>query len=550
MTPQDFAKTIKAKYPQYANIDDVTLARKMVEKYPAYASKVDFGDQAASGADRGFIEKAADAVKASPLGFVAPLGEAIGRSVYSIGEAVQQRSFAPIEMAAKQNSDDYSRIVGSAAASVALPASLAVAAPAGVLGAAAQYGGFGAVQAGAESLAQGNDTGQATIDAAKGGAFGAGAGTVFNLLGRLVTWGAGKTAPTTLSFTSGVPKEAIEANLKNPQVAKQGLTMSVAEVRDKAVGSLQSLYNDLGSEFETGLKEIVSTSGQTKAGMTFKQAGQGQAADFLKSASAMRDRLTDYGREFAREFRLSTKATPEGIQIGFDLSPITKPGEQRAVQDTFKTISTWKDFSAKGLQDLAERIGSLRNFESGAKTESSAIVSKIYNKITGAGGQADHGLISKYYPELHQLRTNYAQNRKTLDEIGSVLSFDKKDPKAVQGAITRLDNIFKENRDTYLNIIKQLGERSGVDYLSLLAGGEFQKILPGFVRGIGGGGALAASASFINPYLILLAPLFSPRAVGAITRNAPAAAKTTSTLTRAATTEAISKTVPQSPQSQ
>jgi hypothetical protein len=259
----------------------------------------------------------------------------------------------------------------------------------------------------------------------------------------------------------------------------------------------------------------------------------------------MRSRLTEYSRDFAREFRLGTSASPDGIVINFDKSPITKPGEQRAVQEAFKSISTWSDFSAKGMQDLAERIGSLRNFESGAKTESSAIVSKIYNKVTGAGGQKDHGLISTYYPDLFKIRSNFGTNKKVLDEIGSVLSFDNKDPKAIQGAVSRLDTIFKENRDTYLNVVKQLGDRSGVDYLALLAGGEFQKVLPGFVRGIGGGGTLAASAYFLNPYMLLLSPLFSPRAVGAITRNAPAVAEGTSKAVRALTTQAVAKTVPQ-----
>ena len=42
MTPDEFAKTIKAKYPQYANIDNTILAKKIVEKYPIYASKVNF----------------------------------------------------------------------------------------------------------------------------------------------------------------------------------------------------------------------------------------------------------------------------------------------------------------------------------------------------------------------------------------------------------------------------------------------------------------------------------------------------------------------------
>lgn len=40
MTPEEFSQKIKAKYPVYANMDDMTLAKKMVEKYPQYASQV------------------------------------------------------------------------------------------------------------------------------------------------------------------------------------------------------------------------------------------------------------------------------------------------------------------------------------------------------------------------------------------------------------------------------------------------------------------------------------------------------------------------------
>ena len=44
LTPQQFSAKIKAKYPQYKDVDDVVLAKKMVEKYPEYAKKVSFGE--------------------------------------------------------------------------------------------------------------------------------------------------------------------------------------------------------------------------------------------------------------------------------------------------------------------------------------------------------------------------------------------------------------------------------------------------------------------------------------------------------------------------
>ena len=44
LTPQQFSAKIKAKYPQYKDVDDVVLAKKMVEKYPEYTKKVSFGE--------------------------------------------------------------------------------------------------------------------------------------------------------------------------------------------------------------------------------------------------------------------------------------------------------------------------------------------------------------------------------------------------------------------------------------------------------------------------------------------------------------------------
>src|SRR5262245_49276304 len=43
LSPEQFAQQIKAKYPQYANVDNATLTQKMLEKYPQYADRVETG---------------------------------------------------------------------------------------------------------------------------------------------------------------------------------------------------------------------------------------------------------------------------------------------------------------------------------------------------------------------------------------------------------------------------------------------------------------------------------------------------------------------------
>lgn len=326
-------------------------------------------------------------------------------------------------------------------------------------------------------------------------------GGLFNL--------AKKAAPTTLSFTSGVPKKAIETALESPASAKIGRTgTNVEEIRQKASQSLKGLYKDLGDEFEKGLEEITSKTGQTKAGVIYDEKG------FLKSGNKIRERLVRSTRDFAREFRISMKKTPEGMQVDFSKSPIVKGGEKANVQEAMNTISTWNDWSAKGMQDLAERVGALRKFESGAKTESSAILGKMYHRLTSAGDKGQKGIIGEFYPELADLRTKYAGSRKILDTIEDVVQSSKDNPRAVQSSVSRLSNIFKEDKETYLNVVRELSKKSGVDILGMLAGTEFQRVLPDFVRGLGGGGALGVGAAVLNPWLVLLSPLFSPKAVG------------------------------------
>lgn len=44
VSAQEFSKKIKAKYPEYKDVDDVVLAQKMIEKYPEYKTQVFFDE--------------------------------------------------------------------------------------------------------------------------------------------------------------------------------------------------------------------------------------------------------------------------------------------------------------------------------------------------------------------------------------------------------------------------------------------------------------------------------------------------------------------------
>lgn len=459
-------------------------------------------------AKRDFLQKAGDFFR--PIGNFTG-GNKIGESLGTIA-AAGGRLFKGDTQGARDIMDTQvpvSRLIGDYGKAFTTVASAGLPLSRSFLGSAAQFGALGAAQGLSQGLSEGRSARDTAVQTAGGAATSAVLGGVFNLLGKA----ASATSKAAGSFTSGVPSAALERASQNPDTAKQGVRMSLDEIHTKATDALAGLQKNLTDEFQTGLQTISPLPAKP-----------------VPSPLAIQTKLIDDASKIAKDFRVGVLPSTKGATGAFNESALVKGGEQSVVNETLRTIGTWTDFSPVGMQDLAERVGALRNFESGTQTKASPIVGKIYNKI------ADD-LIPTYYPDLKTLRTNFSNNKTVLDEINAVLNATSEKPTQIQGAVSRLDTLFKENRETYLNVIKNLSDRSGTDILSLLAGNEFQKVLPGFVRGLGGAGAISVGASVLNPWLILLSPLFSPRAVGTAALNSKAIQNAVGLLERAGTTQ-------------
>lgn len=461
-------------------------------------------------------------------------GKQVGQAIGTLGGLAFEKAKGLV--GGQDNSKFYDtsapsvgQVVGDVAKGAATVAGLKLPLPSSALGgiagvasrtaqAAGTFGAIGGVQGLGESMVNKDTLGQTVANTAKSAGMSAALGGVFNLLGEGVATVAKKLGPSTLEFTSGVPKEAIKQASENPNVAKQGLKMNVNEVRTQAETALTSLQHDLNSELDQGLQTVAQT------------------AQIPPNVHQIPNKILANIKGFTNKLGIDFTATPKGIVTDFSKSAIVQPGEKSAVEEAIKTVSSWTDFSPNGIVKLSQRIGALRNFDSSGVTRSSAIVGKIYGAINDN--------IAQIYPEVSKLRTNYANNQEVLTTISDVLNATKDKIGSQQSAVTKLDNIFKENRDLYINAIRELSKRSGTDFISLLAGGEFQKILPGYIRGIGGA-ATVGVASYFNPWSLLLSPLFSPRGVGVIARNASSVGKTASTLVRSATTKIVGDAVGQ-----
>lgn len=436
--------------------------------------------------------------------------------------------------------------------------------------------GFGAAQGYGLDVGAGLQAGEENPYAPGAGTAIGGALPVAGGLLNLAKAGVKKAAPATLEFTSGIPREAIKTAMERPEAARVGRTQTnLTEIRNKAAGETTKLRRELGNEFSSGLEQInkstleKSRASAQKIAQVFKDAvmtdlrtkGAGEAAEQIAknfdvekvtSISALKKmaneatgglknfpvvkeavragtraaaplykseigtdvvaksqkQLFEYAKNYGREFRLGFKKNETGETIvDFSKSKIVKAGERANVQEAISTISSWDDWTPSGLQGLAEKMGALRNFESGATNASSPILGKIYNKLSSR-------VIKKSSPELANLRTNFSKNKRVLDDIENLLTVTKDNPKQIQTTINSLNQIFRDDKETYVNVIRELSNRSGVDILGMLAGEQFQKVLPNFVRGWGGAGTVAISGAVLNPFLLLLMPLFSPRGVG------------------------------------
>jgi hypothetical protein len=190
---------------------------------------------------RDFLQKASDTVKKSPLGFVAPLGEALGNSLYGIGKLFKGDASALMQ-AGEQNNKNYGKVAGSAIASAALPASLAVGAGTGatalgrVGNAALKAAGASAALGGGEALSRGQTLGESAGAAAKAGALGGALGGAAQGAGELASF-LTKNLPARL-VRQALPKieKGNEAYaLKN---TKLGPIKSLLEESDATVSGL------------------------------------------------------------------------------------------------------------------------------------------------------------------------------------------------------------------------------------------------------------------------------------------------------------------------
>jgi hypothetical protein len=334
--------------------------------------------------------------------------------------------------------------------------------------------------------------------------------------------------PIIAGSMSGIDPKTIKAIFNNPEAIIKNMANKPVplDVRTKAIEALNKYRTRVGSTFEKGIDSMAKLSprikqARTAVGEKYPGVFSGVKGEFKKVMETGKNTL----KGTLNKFRVSVKDN----MLDFDKlnSSIVSPTERKQIQAVWDTINNQKDFSVKGVQDVASRINVLAKFTDGVKTQSSAIIGNMLNVYKKG--------IKKVYPELRKLRNQYEVDKKIIKGLEDILKSSKGEvtnPTTATSVAKRLTKLFNEDNEAYVRALKILEEESGEDFISQFIATNFDTWLPGATGSLGSkfaqagiiGGAIAGGG-FINPLIFAVLPLVSPKVVGKIATTIGKSAK-------------------------
>lgn len=512
MTIEQFGQTIKKKYPQYQDISDIEIGQKMITKYPQYQDMISQPESKPVDAFLGghpVLKGISDFI--GTTGLSKGIAQGIFLKFTPEGKDVLKQieggkaKYSDLENIIGQGVSNK-EIIGSAVQTGTFVGATGLRAATSLVGRAAQFGGVGAVMGAGKAIEEDKPTKEIVGSTILSGILSG----MFPIATKVIGTGIKAVAPHIGEITSSVlgnligkPAEVINEAFKNPYKVAEGLARKVipVDVRRTAIADLNALKSEAQQTFKKTLTSQQKLHPFGKTGQILIKQEMGNIKGSLTN--------------ILRQFKVSVSNTGE---LNFDkmASPIISGGERRNVQLAFDTIKNQKDFTPEGVQAVISRLSKLTKFGEGPVKESSAIIRNLYSNYRDA--------IIKVYPELGGARTKFANERKVLDELSNVLSSDKMKPTQIISGVRRLSNIFNEDNELYIDVLRKLEQRTGKDIISDLAASEFARIAPeSFGSKIAQAGLLAGGFLY-NPYIFAAIPLFSPRFVGKATIAAGKAA--------------------------
>lgn len=307
------------------------------------------------------------------------------------------------------------------------------------------------VEFGGKTLAQTGDV----EEAKSAGLIGAATSPVLGAAGKILR-GAGGIAAQALGKTTGAGEAAIKEAFSNPSVvkyARQG-TDAISSLQEQALeGAKRGLSNmakKRGSDYVKALERIKTdpTSMREIADNAIMQA-----QDFLSEAGVK----VGKGKMLPRN-AFKDSAIEQG---------------KTAVEKAYRTLTTWTDHSAAGLDKLKKKLNQFKNSVRNTTDGSYAAIKSMSSSVDNGLKTMVHG-----YGEM---TSKYAAASDVLDEIEKALSL--KDSASKETAIRKFMSTMRQNNEMRLEFLKELGAKGGGDIVGKVAGSTMAPWMP---RGLSG----------------------------------------------------------------
>lgn len=337
---------------------------------------------------------------------------------------------------------------------------------------------------------------------------------------------AKETAKFISSSLSGVPKDAIEYALKNPQKVQAAISRAVSEggemasqrISKNALDALDQLKEARSLNFKSGLSKLEKEA-------TYMKNGQLYVKRVLTEAEAKATKGYVPGTVIGVPTSLSTKGVKQVATTTLKEFDINAKGRlldwsEAAIDDThahklqklINRIYDWTNTTPSGLNNLRQVIDSYK--VGGINLGSSE---KKFNAIIGALRTNLSEYVGKRVPQVAEMNSKYAAESEVINNIRSQLKLGSNDPNT---ALRKLINVFNPKSKVYRPIVEQLGDEAGVDLMSDIAGLTMSqwtpeglgKYITTLVGGAQFGIGLASPASIAT--IPITAAAASPRLVG------------------------------------
>lgn len=359
MTPQEFAQKVKAKYPEYNNIDDAELTNRIVQKYPQYQSQI--ATQKVT--QKPLLERAGEFVSKHNLPG-SKIGENIGTSFAAL-KAGLEGNIEGAEAISK-TAPTEKQLIGDVARSAALPVSAMVPNPASVSGAVAQLGALGGISGAGEAATEESNVARGAL---KGAAIGAGAGLFakivekgVSLIGKAVGSGGEKITTSILKPT----KPDLEDGFSIDTIKKYNLGGSLKQISQKTDEVMDDLMRQVNEKYaqspsKLNLNEIVEK--------TIKESAGSKTATFGSNTS-LEGAFTQLKGEVAAITEDGVVSIPEAVQVkraaghfGAWLYGAPDPestARQKVYSAFYRNLKTAiEEGSPEGVKDLNKQISDL-----------------------------------------------------------------------------------------------------------------------------------------------------------------------------------------------